>query len=348
MCAMLPPDCPDEAHAHSGGVWHARYRPGRGVPVRSILAPLRHGGGDPTVRLVGANVCLAVHTPEGPATSVWFAPGDGADVLATGPGGQWLSDHVSAMLGHEDDPSTFRPELPRLQQALRQPEHRDWRLTKTSLVVATLIPTVIEQKVTVRQAFTAYRDLVHRYGHPAPDRTPLVSQLESWGVAREGVVAALEKLLLPPNTSEWKRVPSWAWLQAGVQPAQSRTIMRALDVADRLEETANMPLIQAYQRLRSVPGIGVWTANKVAQTAWGDADAPTFGDFHVAQELGHATVGHDVDDAGMAQLLEPFRPHRYRAERLILAVGASRPRHGARLGIPAHLPIPVNRRRAFR
>ena len=82
----------------------------------------------------------------------------------------------------------------------------------------------------------------------------------------------------------------------------------------------------------------MWTSAKVAQTAWGDADAPTFRDYHVAKQIGHALIGQDTDDAGMARLLEPYRGHRFRAERLILAGGPPRPRHGARMTLPSHLP----------
>lgn len=117
--------------------------------------------------------------------------------------------------------------------------------------------------------------------------------------------------------------------------------MRALEVADHLEETARLPMGQAHRRLRSVPGIGIWTAAKVAQTACGDADAPTFADYHVARQIGHAVLGRDVDDAGMARILEPYRGHRYRAERLLLAAGLPRERRGARMSLPTHLPVPT-------
>ena len=44
---------------------------------------------------------------------------------------------------------------------------------------------------------------------------------------------------------------------------------------------------------------------------------------------------HPIDDAEMVELLEPLRPHRYRAVRLLEVSGLARnPRFGARQAIP--------------
>ncbi len=50
--------------------------------------------------------------------------------------------------------------------------------------------------------------------------------------------------------------------------------------------------------------------------------------------IGWTLIGRPVDDAGMIELLEPVRPHRYRAVRLLEASGlAYEPRRGARLPV---------------
>ena len=76
--------------------------------------------------------------------------------------------------------------------------------------------------------------------------------------------------------------------------------------------------------LRTVPGIGLWTAAEIAQRAHGDADAVSVGDYHLANHVGWALTGHRVDDARMLELLEPYRPHRFRVTRLI-ELGVPRP-----------------------
>ena len=94
----------------------------------------------------------------------------------------------------------------------------------------------------------------------------------------------------------------------------------------------------ARARLRVVPGVGVWTAAEVAQRVLGDADAVSFGDYHVARDIGWALTGSPVDDDGLAELLEPYAGHRYRVQRLLELAGARLPRRGPRLPRRTHLP----------
>ena len=95
---------------------------------------------------------------------------------------------------------------------------------------------------------------------------------------------------------------------------------------------------EARLRMQAVPGVGVWTSAEVAQRALGDADAVSFGDYHVARNIGWALTGQEVDDDGLAELLEPYAGHRYRVQRLLELAGARRPRHGARMAPRTHLP----------
>jgi len=76
--------------------------------------------------------------------------------------------------------------------------------------------------------------------------------------------------------------------------------------------------------LTSLPGVGVWTAAETAQRAFGDADALSVGDYHLAKVVGWTLLGHPIDDAEMVRLLEPLRPHRYRAVRLLEVSGLAR------------------------
>jgi 3-methyladenine DNA glycosylase/8-oxoguanine DNA glycosylase len=87
--------------------------------------------------------------------------------------------------------------------------------------------------------------------------------------------------------------------------------------------------------MTSLPGVGMWTAAETAQRAWGDADALSVGDYHLAKMVGWSLLGHPIDDPAMVKLLEPLRPHRHRAVRLLEASGlAVLPRFGARMAIP--------------
>jgi 3-methyladenine DNA glycosylase/8-oxoguanine DNA glycosylase len=154
---------------------------------------------------------------------------------------------------------------------------------------------------------------VRAYGEPAP-----------------GPAALPTGLRVPPAPEAWRRVPSWVWHRAGVDLSRSRAVVTAAASAGRLEQLADLAPDEATRRLRSLPGIGAWTAAEVAQRALGDADAVSVGDFHLAALVGAALVGEPVDDDAMLDLLEPYRGHRYRAVRMIELSGVSLPRRGPR------------------
>lgn len=318
------------------------WAPGRPVPLVDILGVLRRGTGDPTMVTARGDVWWGVTTPAGPVATWWHlisareradaVAGDTVTLRAYGPGAEWFHGRLGQVLGDGDEQAGFTAHHEPVRRALTVDAHRHWRVVRTGLVVASLIPSILEQKVTGKQAFGGFRRLVRAHGTALPLPPSVLAYARAHG-------ADVSRLMAAPSARQWKRIPSWDWLQAGVEPPQSRTVMRALSVADALEATAQLPTSEAHRRMRAVPGLGVWTTAKVAQTAWGDADAPTFADYHVAKQVGQALIGRDVDDAGMARLLEPYRGHRYRAEHFILAMGARRERHGARMALPAHLPV---------
>ena len=175
---------------------------------------------------------------------------------------------------------------------------------------------MLEQKVTGEEARRAYTTLLRRYGGPAPGPAPA-------------------GLLVPPGPEVWGRIPSWDWHRAGVDPRRMRTVLAAAQVAGRLEEAAGMGREDAIARLTAVPGIGAWTAAEVAVRALGDTDAVSVGDYHLAALVGWSLVGRPVDDDGMVELLEPMRPHRAIAVRLIELTG-HKPRFGPRMTIQDH------------
>ncbi len=173
---------------------------------------------------------------------------------------------------------------------------------------------MLEQKVTGREAWDAWRRLVRQYGDPAPGPAGLVP----------------EGLQVAPDAAAWARVPSWDWHRAGVDLSRSRTAVTAAGRSGRLEALADRPPSAAGTALRTLPGVGVWTAAEVGQRALGDADAVSVGDYHLASRVGWALVGEKVDDDAMLELLEPYRGHRYRVQRLVEMSGVAPARRGPR------------------
>lgn len=301
------------------------WRPHWPCQAGPALAAHRRGGGDPTYRQDGDRHWRGIRTPAGPATlAVEARPRDGAvHAEAWGPGADWALDAVPALLGAEDDVAGFEPRHPLVEEAWRRYGH--WRIGRSGLVMEALVPAIIEQKVTGQEAFAGFRMLVHRYGERAP------------GPGRE------RRLWVQPDAATIRRIPSWEWLRMHVDPARSRTLVSAARVADSLERTVGLPGDEVERRLTSLPGIGVWTAAEVRQRAHGDADAVSFGDYHVAKDLGWAVAGRDFDDDEMAEFLEPWRPHRGRVPVLLALVAGRRPRRGARMAPRTHLPARVTR-----
>ena len=116
------------------------------------------------------------------------------------------------------------------------------------------------------------------------------------------------------------------------------TVVTVAKVADSLERLARLAPEEADRRLRSIPGVGVWTSAEVRQRALGDPDAVSFGDYHVAKDVGWALTGTPFDDAELEEFLEPWRPQRGRVPLLVAVGGLRRPRHGPRMSLPTHYP----------
>ncbi len=297
------------------------WRPSWPVPVGAVLAPLRRGAGDPTYcRDPDGTVWKGWRTPEGLVTlAVQPARAGEVRACAWGPGAEWVLDGLPTLLGDGDDPSGFVLHHAVLTDAWRR--HAHWRVPRTRLVWDALLPAVLEQKVTGKEAFGSQRRLVRRYGEPAP-----------------GPGAAKRQLMVVPAPEVVRRIPSWTWLQLCVDHARSRTVVRAAEVAPSLERLVDVTPEEADRRLRTLPGIGVWTSAEVRSRALGDADAVSFGDYHVAKDIGWALTGRPVDDRQLEVLLEPYRGHRLRVQVLVGLGGLRRPRRAPRMTLPTHLP----------
>jgi len=202
--------------------------------------------------------------------------------------------------------------------------HRHWRLGATGLVMEALVPAIIEQKVTGQEALGAFRTLVHRFGERAPG-PPSEPEPEV-------------RLWVQPSATDLRAVPSWEWLRLPVDGARSRPIQHAARVASSLERAGREAPEEFDRRVRTLPGIGVWTSAEVRSRAMGDADSVSFGDYHVATNVGYVLTGEAVDDDGLAMLLEPYAGHRHRVQRLIELAGLGRPRRGPRMTPRTHLP----------
>jgi 3-methyladenine DNA glycosylase/8-oxoguanine DNA glycosylase len=287
-----------------------RLRPDGPYDLRRSLFGLSWMQGDPTHRWFEGALWLARRWSGEGATLRIYEDGDAISVAAWGPGASAALSATPELLGLHDDPRAFAPDHPLLVSLLSQQPGR--RMPRTRQVMDALVPTILGQLITVREASLRYRDLVRRYGEPAPGPG------DRW---------------LAPAPALLARMATWRFRQLEIGLRQAETLRRAAERASRLEEAVHMPLDAAMARLQAIPGIGPWTASSTLATALGDADTVITGDLHMPRAVVYALTGEEQgDDARMLALLEPFRPHRGRAQRLLLSAGPKQPQRGPQLG----------------
>ena len=192
------------------------------------------------------------------------------------------------------------------------------RVPRTGRVVEALLPAVLEQKVTGKEAFAAFRTLVLRFGSPRPGRRP-----RAWRVAaRRRDLAARPVVGVAPRRRRPQADAHRARLRAGRRPARG---VRRDGAGRRRAAAAGRAGRRAVDVRRGRPARARATPTRVS-----------VGDYHLAAYVGWALLGRPVDDDGMVELLEPWRPHRHRVVLLIGASGFSKPRFGPRMTVQDH------------
>jgi 3-methyladenine DNA glycosylase/8-oxoguanine DNA glycosylase len=269
------------------------------LDLRETLFAARWGPRDPCLRISGGEAWRATRTPSGPATERLRVATDGSLVVdAWGEGAEWLVQRAPALCGSADEPSTFQPSEPLLRRLTRQ--HAGLRIGRTEAVFEAALGITIEQRVASPDAWRSWRALVYSLGERAPGPLP--------------------GLWVPPAPERVAHAPYEVFHRFGIERRRADVLKRLGSVARRLEETVQLPLEDAYRRFAAIPGVGPWTRARMGMVALGDADAVIVGDLHLPHVVAKALAGeYRGTDERMLELLEPYRGHRGRVLRLLLA-----------------------------
>ena len=262
---------------------------------------------------------MALRAPGGPLTVHLRQLPDRVAADAWGPGADDLPASLPRLLGLvPGTPATgdlrdaAHPVIADL--ARRRP---GIRIPATHSVLDALVPAILEQKVTGVEARRAWYELIRRHGEPAP--------------APAGVSTG-PTLRLAPSPAVLARLPYYAFHPFGVEQRRADLVRRIASRADWFEAIVGLPLDGAHARLRSVPGIGPWTAAEVAVRALGDPDAVSVGDFHLPNLVAWALAREPRGtDERMLELLAPYSGRRALVMRLLETSGLRAPRYGPRL-----------------
>jgi 3-methyladenine DNA glycosylase/8-oxoguanine DNA glycosylase len=278
------------------------------VDLRRSLGALRLGKHDPTIQLTSGGVAVAMHTPLGGAALRAQLQGDRIEAEAWGDGAEWALDMAPGMLGCLDDRDGFDPVDPIVRRLHREGD--GLRLPRTGRVLDALIPAVLSQRVTGFEAKRSFRQLVERWGEPAPGPTGLV---------------------LGPRPEVIAELGYYDLHVIGMEKKRADALQRVCAHAHRLEQVSVTAPDQLRARLEAISGVGQWTSAEVARVVLGDADAVSVGDFHLKHLVSWALAEEPrgTDDR-MLELLEPYVGHRGRVCTLLESSGLTAPRYGAR------------------
>ena len=254
------------------------------TPPRPYVLADAVGGRDPTRRLGGGVLEVALRTAAGPARARVWQRRDGAlGVRLSAPDADSAVDRLRFVLSADVDHAAF----------LRIAE-RD-----------RLLAPLVRRRPALRPArcATFAQSLVRALAGQ------LVPAVEAARIERLVLAAVAERhdgLRVPPGTPELRRLSPAGAARCGLSPRRAGTLARLARTlpADRLEAAATDAVLR---RLQAEPGIGPWAAGVICGQGLGRSDAAPAGDLGLIK-LCSALLRRKADAADTEQLLSAYAP----------------------------------------
>jgi endonuclease III len=276
------------------------------------VSAFRIGKNDPTIHISDADVWRTSVTPDGPATlhiSQWQST---TPIFQTyGDGAAWLQPRVTDFLGGSD----AVPEITPAHEIVATAQKKFGRLLlgRSNTPYHELLHAVLAQRVTSIEATRQWREIVLRYGTPAP-----------------GPHAAIRT---PPAPDVIASLPYHEFHRFGIERKRAESLISVAKYFDFLSRVSvsTAPAHELTAQLQKIPGVGVWTAAVAGGLAFGDPDALLVGDFHVKNTVAFALTGRiRGTDEEMVATLAPYHGQRHRVVRWLQLNGVRAPARGPR------------------
>lgn len=285
----------------------------REIDLKLLSTASHHRLPSPSERVSPTELRMAVrlHSQPHQLLATWGHSACRVDVEIWGLHHQEAAKRLRDRLGLSDDTANeFQPtDAPIAGWWQKSP---GLRLTKNPSVLDTLVPIILAQRITGKEAKNIHHRLFRHAAEPAPGPPGLH---------------------VPPSPNALREIGYEAWHQMGLERKRARLIHRCAEMAQQLESWRSLDTEPLYDHLVAIPGIGPWTANRLLY-ALGHSDAVWIGDYNLPSFVAWNLADEArADDARMLELLEPHRGHRARVLRLMELHGSSPPRFGPRLAL---------------
>lgn len=309
----------DVGHGTSCHDYASRIVTGRSRLLPWTLSGIRNGSRDPTTR-TGADwlVRASLDSDGVPFVRKVSALPDGhARVTTKSDTSIGMSDETSETtsghpwLGDFDPGHQVVPCHPAVADAM----HRfgTLALARTDNPYHELLPAVLAQRVTAKEALAQWRETCTRWGE---------------AIEFDGV-----QCHAPPVPGRLLEIPFHEWHLLGVDRRRAEALRNVARHGERLLRgwKTDLPASERTESLSLIPGIGEWTAAVAGHTAFGDPDALEFGDFHVKNTVAWALTGRPrgTDDE-MRTTMEPYLGERRRVLSWLSLAGWGAPARGPR------------------
>jgi hypothetical protein len=274
------------------------------------LALLSMGPRDPSAGRLGSDGWQALRWIKGGLCRVLVGWADAQiAVVVDGPGSSEVGPgHAQALLGlHDVSDWKVHPRDPLYPYWRARP---GLRLVRVFWLYEAALQAVLSQRVSGREAALNWARLCWRFGE-----------------RRENMASA-------PSPERLSKLTPAQLASCGIEAKRATPLYQVALRINGLIPDADASPESVERLLAGCRGIGPWTLALLRAQFWGDADAVPPGDYGLPALVGRALAGERAGtEERMLELLEPYRPHRFRVIRYLWASPSPGARRAPRLPI---------------